>query len=113
MMYGAFGLLCMLPMAKAIDTITSATMGLGYASFVSAAWGQTPALAKSQLQAIETYNKAHDDFKSILNQRRTQINSNRPLPDRPGQALYLARNSMISAYKDLTDAIPAKIGRPN
>src|SRR5262249_7094664 len=26
---------------------------------------------------------------------------------------YLARNSMISAYKDLTDALPAKIGRPN
>jgi len=31
----------------------------------------------------------------------------------PGQALYLARNNMISAYKDLTDAAPSKIGRPN
>jgi hypothetical protein len=31
----------------------------------------------------------------------------------PGQAIYLARISMMSAYKDLTDAIPAKIGRPN
>jgi len=31
----------------------------------------------------------------------------------PGQALYLARNNMISAYKDLTDALPSKIGRPN
>jgi hypothetical protein len=31
----------------------------------------------------------------------------------PGQALYLARINMMSAYKDLTDAIPSKIGRPN
>ena len=31
----------------------------------------------------------------------------------PGQALYLARNAMMSTYKDLTDALPAKIGRPN
>jgi len=31
----------------------------------------------------------------------------------PGQALYLARNDVISAYKDLTDALPSKIGRRN
>jgi hypothetical protein len=31
----------------------------------------------------------------------------------PGQALYLARNAMMSTYKDLTDAVPSKIGRPN
>jgi hypothetical protein len=31
----------------------------------------------------------------------------------PGQALYLARIRMMSAYKDLTDALPAKIGRAN
>ena len=35
------------------------------------------------------------------------------LPDLPGQALYLARVNVMSAYKDLTDAIPARIGRPN
>ena len=35
------------------------------------------------------------------------------LPDLPGQALYIARINMMSAYKDLTDAIPSKIGRPN
>src|SRR6202030_279085 len=29
------------------------------------------------------------------------------------QALYLARNAMLSAYKDLTDALTVKIGRPN
>jgi hypothetical protein len=31
----------------------------------------------------------------------------------PGQALYLARNDMMSAYKDLTDALASKIGRRN
>ena len=35
------------------------------------------------------------------------------MPRLPGQALYLARINMMSAYKDLTDAIPSKIGRPN
>ena len=31
----------------------------------------------------------------------------------PGQAIYLARNAMIGAYKDLTDVMPSKIGRPS
>jgi hypothetical protein len=48
-----------------------------------------------------------------LDQRRAQINSNQRLPNLPGQALYLARNNMMSAYKDLTDALPSKIGGPN
>jgi len=48
-----------------------------------------------------------------LRERRAQIDAKQPLPNLPGQALYLARNSMISAYKDLTDALPSKIGRPN
>jgi hypothetical protein len=48
-----------------------------------------------------------------LRERREQISSNRQLPNLPGQALYLARNNMMSAYKDLTDAVPSKIGRPN
>jgi hypothetical protein len=48
-----------------------------------------------------------------LSERRTQINAKQPLPNLPGQALYLARNTMISAYKDLTAALPSKIGRPN
>jgi hypothetical protein len=49
----------------------------------------------------------------VLAQRRAQINSKQPLPNLPGQALYLARNNMISAYKDLTDAMPCRIGGPN
>jgi hypothetical protein len=72
-----------------------------------------PALTASQSDALNRYNKALDDFKSILSQRRAQIDAKQPLPDLPGQALYLARNATMSAYKDLTDALPAKIGRPN
>jgi hypothetical protein len=67
----------------------------------------------AQSDALSTYDKAVNDFKSILSRRRAQINSSQPLPNLPGQELYLARNRMMSAYKDLTDAVPAKIGRPN
>jgi hypothetical protein len=114
----AFGVLCALAGANAIDTIANAvspiiSANIAHLGFVSAAQGQPAALTNSQLQALNAYNKALDDFRSILSQRRTQIDSNRPLPDRPGQALYLARNAMISAYRDLTDALPSKIGRPN
>ena len=114
----AFGVLCALAGANASYTIANAVRPLVPASiahlgFVSAAQGQPSTLTNLQLQALNAYSKALDDFRSILSQRRAQIDSNRPLPDRPGQALYLARNAMISAYKDLTDALPAKIGRPN
>jgi hypothetical protein len=54
-----------------------------------------------------------NDFETILRRRREQINSNEQLPNLPGQALYLARNNMMSAYKDLTDALPSKIGGLN
>ncbi|WP_425305093.1 hypothetical protein [Bradyrhizobium erythrophlei] len=75
--------------------------------------GQADAPTKKQSDALNAYSKAVSDFESILGQRRAQINSKRPLPNLPGQALYLARISMMSAYKDLTDALPSKIGRPN
>src|ERR1019366_6830372 len=77
------------------------------------AQGQPPALTKSQSDALNTYNNAVNDFKSILGQRCAQINSNQRLPNLPGQALYLARINMMSAYKDLTDALRSKIGRSN
>src|SRR5204862_2472420 len=63
--------------------------------------------------ALNRYNKALNDFKWILRRRRAQIDAKQPLPNLPGQALYLARNAMMSTHKDLTDALPAKIGRPN
>lgn len=69
--------------------------------------------ATAQSDALATYNQAVSEFKSIVAQRRAQINSHQGLPDLPGQALYLARNKMMSAYKDLTDAVPSRIGRPN
>ncbi|WP_245283819.1 hypothetical protein [Bradyrhizobium sp. URHD0069] len=75
--------------------------------------GQPGTLTKKQSDALSTYNDAVKNFESILGQRRAQINSNQRLPNLPGQALYLARNNMLSAYKDLTDALPSKIGGPN
>jgi hypothetical protein len=67
----------------------------------------------AQTDALATYNQAVSEFKSILAQRRAQISARQGLPDLPGQALYLARNKMMSAYKDLTDEVPSRIGRPN
>ena len=78
-----------------------------------AAFALRPAAARAQPDAAAAYGKALDDFKSILKERRAQIDLRGPLPNLPGQALYLARNSMMSAYKDLTDAAPARIGRRN
>ncbi len=85
----------------------------GNFSFVSFAMGQSTTLTKSQSDALNAYNKTVQDFRSVLSERRAQINSKQKLPDRPGQALYLTRVAMMSAYKDLTDALPSKIGRPN
>jgi hypothetical protein len=68
---------------------------------------------QAQSDPMAAYSAAVSRFKSVLRQRRAQIDTKQPLPNLPGQALYLARNDMLSTYKDLTDALPAKIGRPN
>jgi hypothetical protein len=101
-------------------TATKAALALGIflsppgsLSFTPPAMGQPIALAKKQSDALNAYDNALSRFKSILGQRRAQINSNQQLPNLPGQALYLARNNVMSAYKDLADALPSKIGRPN
>ncbi|MGH9696079.1 MAG: hypothetical protein ACRD5Z_18160 [Bryobacteraceae bacterium] len=75
--------------------------------------GQPDVRTKKQSDALNAYNRAVSDFESILDRRRAQINSNQQLPNLPGQALYLARVNMMSAYKDLTDAVPSRIGGPN
>src|SRR3984885_3584083 len=80
---------------------------------VSPAIGQPGTPTNKQSDALNAYGNAVNRFKSVLGQRRAQINSKQPLPNLPGQALYLARNDMMSAYKDLTEAVPSKIGRPN
>src|SRR6266542_6189634 len=104
------------PVCDAIDTIFNTPTWLRPANiggFISPAQAQRAALAKSQSDALDAYNNALSQFKAILRERRAQIESKQPLPNLPGQALYLARNNMMSAYKDLTDALPSKIGRPN
>ncbi len=92
---------------------TPAPAGIHISGFMSPAMGQPAALTKLQSDALSTYNLAANEFKSILSQRRAQIDARQPLPNLPGQALYLARIKMMSAYKDLTDAVPSRIGRPN
>jgi hypothetical protein len=78
---------------------------------VSSARAQPP--ASPQADVLAAYNSALNQFKTILAERRRQIDSKRPLPNLPGQALYQARNLVMSTYKDLTDAQPSRIGRPN
>jgi hypothetical protein len=75
--------------------------------------GQPAVLNASQSDALHAYTDALSRFKSILEQRRAQLNTHQPLPNLPGQALYLGRVAMMSTYKDLTDALPGMIGRPN
>jgi hypothetical protein len=114
----AFVLFSTSPICVVIDAIINPTVSLlsaaiGNFSFISFARGQPGALTKEQSNALNTYNNAVNNFEAILRQRRTQINSNQRLPNLPGQALYVARINMMSAYKDLTDALPSKIGGPN
>ena len=108
----SLGLLFASP-ASIISTIAPlAAIAIGNLGFMSPASGEA-ALTKKQSDALNTYNNARNNFEQVLAQRRAQINSKQPLPNLPGQALYLARNAMMSAYKDLTDALPSKIGGPN
>jgi hypothetical protein len=114
----ALGLFLTLAVSIAVDaTIDTVAVlvpaTLGNFGVISPAMGQPVALTKTQSDALNTYNDAVSSFKSILSRRGAQINSNQALPNLPGQALYLARNNMMGARKDLTDALPSKIGRPN
>src|SRR5262249_10323042 len=95
-------------MMKMRQTIAALTVLLAAASGVSPL-----ALAQPQPDAAAAYNSALAQFKATLAERRRQIDANQPAPNLPGQALYLARNNMMSTYKDLTDAQPSRIGRPN
>jgi hypothetical protein len=80
---------------------------------MSPAIAQSHVLSARQTKTLDAYNRALSDFKSILAERRRQIDSHQELPNLPGQALYLARIEMMSSYKDLTDGLPSRIGRPN
>lgn len=119
----ALGLFFAPPVSIAIDAIIGAVASLASPTmgnptvrnfrFASPAMGQPVALTSAQSRALDAYNQAVRNFELALGQRRAQINSKQKLPNLPGQSLYLARNDMMSAYKDLTDVLPAKIGRPN
>jgi hypothetical protein len=66
-----------------------------------------------QAAARTAYDTALRAFRAILAERRRRIGAGERPPQRPGQALYLARVQLMSTYKDLTDLAPARIGRPN
>lgn len=84
------------------------------ASPMTSATAQQPAApAIERSEPLAAYTTALARFKAILAERRRQIESKQPLPNLPGQAVYLARLAIMSTYKDLTDANPARIGRPN
>jgi hypothetical protein len=104
-------LLFALPIANAIMALVAAD--LGDMRPIASADAAPAAQTKAQADALAAYNDAAAQFKSVLSERRARIDANQPLPNLPGQALYLARIAMMSAYKDLTDLMPAKIGRPN
>ena len=81
--------------------------------WICGAHAEPAALTQSQLNAVNAYNDAVARFKAVLSERRAQIDARQRLPNLPGQALYLARVDVMSTYKDLTDAIPSRIGKPN
>jgi hypothetical protein len=85
----------------------------GQAGLAPPAAAQPAATAEERAAAQAAYDQAVRAFRAALAGRRAQIEAGQRLPERPGQALYLARNQMISTYKDLTDAVPARIGRAN
>src|SRR5579872_1587953 len=110
---GLFLPLVCLATSAIIGTVAPLASVAGHFGFMSSAMAETGGLTKRQSDALDAYNNALKKFESLLTQRRAQLGSNQRLPDLPGQLLYLARNDMISAYKDLTDALPSRIGRPN
>jgi len=99
-----------LAIAVALALVTADTGGLCCAT---PAMAEASALNKAQAAARTAYDEALREFKAILAERRAQIDAKQELPNVPGQALYLARIQVMSTYKDLTDALPSRIGRPN
>jgi hypothetical protein len=99
--------------SRAIAVCLCAALAALSGAFVVPAGSETATLTKPQSDALAAYNNALKAFRSILNERRAQIDGKQKLPNLPGQALYLARNAMMSTYKDLTSVLPSKIGRPN
>src|SRR5262249_19140118 len=103
-------ILSLLGAAVAVVLVPAGTGGLyGGGPAPAPASGGT----KAQVAARTGHHRARREFKEILAQRRAEIDTKQALPNLPGQALYLARIKVMSTYKDLTDALPSRIGRPN
>jgi hypothetical protein len=102
-------------MTSSRATVVSVALALGLLLPFGDLRAAPPAAAPAATQpdALGAYRNAIGHFKSVLADLRNRINAKQPLPNLPGQALYLARNALISTYKDLTDADRSKIGRPN
>lgn len=96
--------------ALTVIPLLSATLA---SAGISHAAAQGIALTQRQTEAVTAYNESVSRFQNVLQQRRAQIESKQKLPDLPGQTLYLARNDVLSTYKDLTDVLPSKIDGPN
>jgi hypothetical protein len=96
-----------------LANVVELPLSFGNFGFISAALSQPAALTKAQTDTLNSYNKTVQDFRTILRERRAQVDARQKLPDVPGQALYLARVAMMGAYSDLTDVLPSRIGRPN
>src|SRR5262245_29200464 len=73
--------------------------GVGGAGFVNGASAQAAAATKAQVAALTAYDEALRSFRAVLAERRAQIEAKQKLPDRPGQALYLARLQVMSTYR--------------
>jgi hypothetical protein len=106
---GGAGIVC----ALVVLAVAVGVAGAGGGLAVSSAAAQSPAFTKEQAAAQAAYDRALRAFRAILAERRKQIEAKEKLPERPGQAVYLARLQVMSTYKDLTDAVPSRIGRPN
>jgi hypothetical protein len=96
--------------AVAVALVAAGTGGLG---FVTPALAQASALTQAQVAARAACDEALREFKEILAKRRAQIDAKQALPNLPGQAVYHPRIKVMSTYKDFTDALPSRIGRPN
>jgi hypothetical protein len=102
-----------LPVMEAAVAVALVAAGTGGLGVVTPALAQANTLTKAQAAAALAYDEALREFKAILAKRRAQIDAKQALLDLPGQAVYLARIKVMSTYKDLTDALPSRIGRPN
>src|ERR1700739_1917549 len=98
---------------KYYKTVPAAFLALGLLVGLALSVAAQSALTTAQSDAQSAYSTALKHFKAVLRERRAEHNARQALPNLPGQALYLARNATMSTYKDLTDALPSKVGRPN